>query len=549
MKIKLSRKLKQMASALLVTMVLGGLLCMLVMYYLALIEQQNTLSVRSQAWNIAIAVSEAGIEEGLQALNQNRTPGVPVSLYGVDGWHYDGAYYWRTNTDSALGGNWYIIRVNLTDPLEPQLICRSYVTLPALAANEPNVFFAAVGVTTGPGVISRAIRVHCWDRGMFLAAMVAKHKIDLKGNGILTDSFHSKDLWKSDFGQYDPSVYAGDRGDIASNDGVVSTISVGNANIYGKAHTGAEGTVTIGPGGAVGTHAWQNAGNTGFQEGYVLRDANFTFPDTGLPYSSGLPLGGPATIVTVTYDITRTSTTSTVYPDPAPWSGVTTTFLTTPTTTSDYPAPGTYVGEVTINYPGEGSSEVEKTYSYDYITGTEYTYMVYQTNAVFTTNSYDHVIEGGDYYTTEDLHGRTLVTGIARLVLPNGLVMAGNDQFTIAPGGSLKMYVGSDTCTVGTVAGNGILNLAGYAENFILECTPEVKNFNFYGNGEFIGVLVAPEAHMTMNGGGHEDIDIIGSVMMNSITLNGHFSFHYDEALEALNNNPRLLVKSWDEIK
>ena len=30
--------------------------------------------------------------------------------------------------------------------------------------------------------------------------------------------------------------------------------------------------------------------------------------------------------------------------------------------------------------------------------------------------------------------------------------------------------------------------------------------------------------------------------------MNGHFSFHYDEALGRLSNNPRLLVTSWDEI-
>ena len=77
MKIRLSRKLKQMASALLVVMVLGGILCLFVMYYLSLIQQQNTLSVRSQAWNIAIAVSEAGVEEGLQALNSDPPSPVP----------------------------------------------------------------------------------------------------------------------------------------------------------------------------------------------------------------------------------------------------------------------------------------------------------------------------------------------------------------------------------------------------------------------------------------------------------------------------------------
>ena len=70
-----------MASALLVVMVLGGILCLFVMYYLSLVQQQNTLSVRSQAWNLAIAVTEAGIEDGLQALNSNAfsTAGRPAA--------------------------------------------------------------------------------------------------------------------------------------------------------------------------------------------------------------------------------------------------------------------------------------------------------------------------------------------------------------------------------------------------------------------------------------------------------------------------------------
>src|SRR5512137_1328118 len=112
MRIRLSRKLKQAASALLVTMVLGSILCMFVVYYLSLIQQQNTLSVRSQAWNIAIAVCEAGIEEGLQALNSARTPGVPITLSSADGWTFDGTYWWRDTSDQRdlLGGNWYSIR-------------------------------------------------------------------------------------------------------------------------------------------------------------------------------------------------------------------------------------------------------------------------------------------------------------------------------------------------------------------------------------------------------------------------------------------------------
>lgn len=531
-----------MGSALLVVIILGGIICLFVMYYLSLIQQQNTLSVRSQAWNIAIAVSEAGIEEGLQALNSD------LNLSTSDGWYPDGTgMYCRTNQDTALGGNWYTIAVRKDYPIafQHEVTCRAYVTLPALAVNTPSVYFAAYGVDLGPGVISRAVRVRCHGNPLFLAAMVAKHKIDLKGNGVLTDSFDSESLWKSYFGQYDATKFTpGDKGDIASNDGVIGTISVQNAKIYGKAHVGAEGSVDILKLGLVGTHAWASQGNTGFQDGYVLQDANFTFPETSLPYSSGLPLGGPETIVTVTYDYVRTVTNSTVYPNPPPWSGVRPILLTTITTSSSHPELGTYVGEVDIHYAG--GSEKEKTYTYYKITGTNYSYYLYTTNAIYSTNTYDHVIREGDYYTADDLHGSTVVLGNAQLVLPNGLSMSGSDQITIAPGGSLKMFVDGSQTTVG---GNGIINQSGYAWNFMMQCTPNVKDFTFNGNGEFIGVLVAPEANMIMNGGGHVDNDFIGSLMMNSVGMNGHFSFHYDEALSRRFPNPRLLITAWNEIK
>ena len=520
-----------MASALLVTMVLGGILCLSVMYYLSLIQQQNTLSVRSQAWNLAIAITEAGIEDGLQMLNSKAT----------DGWTKIGTFYCRTNT--LPDGNWYTVTTdNASDPKVPVIIARSYVGLPALAINTPSVLFAVIGPNPGSYLVSRAVRVTCYQGSMFHGAMVAKRKIDLKGNGILTDSFDSENLWKSNFGQYDASVYAGDEGNVASNDGVVSTISVQNARIYGKAHVGAEGTVAIG-GGAVGKHDWQNAGNTGAQPGYVLQDAHFDFPTTGLPYSTGLPLGAPQTIVTVTYDYNRSSTSSTTYPNPPPWSGVTTNSLTITQTTVSYPEPGTYLGSVTTNYLGATGNI--KDYTYNLITGTSYTYNLYTTNTIYRTNVYDHVITSGNYYTTDDMHGSIIVTGDAQLVLPNGLSMSGTDQITIAPGGSLKMFVDGSECTIG---GNGIINQSGYAWDFRLECTPNVKTFTLNGNGEFIGVLVAPEADMTMNGGGKSNNDFIGSLMMKSVGMNGHFGFHYDEALSRKFPNPRLLVKSWNEI-
>jgi hypothetical protein len=63
-----------------------------------------------------------------------------------------------------------------------------------------------------------------------------------------------------------------------------------------------------------------------------------------------------------------------------------------------------------------------------------------------------------------------------------------------------------------------------------LNCTERTKNVSIGGNGEFIGVLVATYADLTMSGGGKSKYDFIGSALVNSAKLNGHYSFHYDEA-------------------
>ena len=43
---------------------------------------------------------------------------------------------------------------------------------------------------------------------------------------------------------------------------------------------------------------------------------------------------------------------------------------------------------------------------------------------------------------------------------------------------------------------------------------------------------------MAMNGAGYANNDFIGAAMMNSITINGHFNLHYDEALGRLPGSP-----------
>jgi len=135
--------------------------------------------------------------------------------------------------------------------------------------------------------------------------------------------------------------------------------------------------------------------------------------------------------------------------------------------------------------------------------------------------------------------------------MPNGLNMNGNDTITIDTSGSLTLYSGGNNMTIG---GNGsintgVINKTGYAANFIAYATSTVTSFTLNGNGTFTGVLVAPSANTRMNGSGSGVDDFTGALLVNSVQMNGHFRFHYDEALARINNSGRFLITSWDEIK
>ena len=424
----------------------------------------------------------------------------------------------------------------------------------------------------------------------------------MKGNGVYSDSFDSSNPAKSTNGQYDSSKYSGDKGDIASNGGITDSVNIQNGNVYGAVHTGVNCPVAIGPNGAVGTHAWQ-AGNSGFEPGYVLQDANFTFPDTTFPNTSSYlsPTGG---VLVVSSNYTTTfSTNVATYPSPLPAGGVTTNMTpmtvanwalvpsptpagvttnnsstatvslwslvpsptpsgtvsnTTPTTTTTYPAAGTYTGGVATNTHGHtitgytynlvsGFTYPVSTYTYPTLT---YSYNIYgATNTTYSTNHYDNILwgttGGTNYYVSSALTGQTIVLGPnVVLALPNG--MTGAENININQSANIIVYSGG---TSFSAAGNQIINPNGYAGSFAVYCAPTVTSFSLAGNGAFTGILVAPYADVALKGGGNNNQDFSGILMANSLTMNGHFSFHFDEALLASSSFGRFLITSWNEVR
>ena len=153
MKTNLFPSVRSSASTLLTTLIISAIISVSLAGYMATVQQQNFLSARSQAWNIAIAIVEAGIEEGLQHLNNN---GVNLNC---DGWTANGLTYTRSRT--LPDGNGYDVRIDTSvDPRHPVITARAYVLTPRMAQVHPGSLFAVIGVSPGdPTVVSRAVRV------------------------------------------------------------------------------------------------------------------------------------------------------------------------------------------------------------------------------------------------------------------------------------------------------------------------------------------------------------------------------------------------------
>jgi hypothetical protein len=474
-------------------------------------------------------------------------------------WYASGSVYMRDYT--FPNGNKYTATIipNPTDWIHP-------FSVTSVATVNPNGsgLLAALGLGTAAPSVARAVQVKTTRSNLLIKGMVAKHTIDMNGQDISTDSFDSTDPAWSTLGRYD-STKTRANGDVATNEAITNALSSGNANIYGHVSTGPGGSVSVNVNGGVGEQSWVASHPGQIEPGYLADNSNFTFPETSLPYTSGLNPSNNLTI-TVTNYITGTNggmVWTNAVPIPLPFGGVITNISYASTGTLPNPIPAglvTNCGNALVKVknlvagaycgtPYQGGNDDNWWYYYP-LTGYTYPvymygYYLYTTNFTTTTTQYDHVLYSGDYI-MDTLSGKTLVLGNARLVVRNGINMTGNDLLEISQMGSLLMYVDGSSSKI---AGNGIVNDNGYAVNCQIYFTQNTTSLQIDGNGSTSAVIIAPDAAVTMNGGGHDSNDFVGALMGSSIKMNGHYKFHYDEALNKRGATGRYIVSSWDEIK
>ena len=165
------------------------------------------------------------------------------------------------------------------------------------------------------------------------------------------------------------------------------------------------------------------------------------------------------------------------------------------------------------------------------INGVTYTYCF--------TNSGDYIIPSmsGSVYVGTNAQVRLLIQSGGT----DSVLVAGNGADV---GSKLTMYIASPSFTIGSggsIDGGRAANLAYYG-------LPSNTSINFNGNANFTGTIYAPDAAITLNGGGSDSYDFVGSCIGRSITINGHFMFHFDEDLLTEGPSSGYTAIHWSEI-
>jgi hypothetical protein len=167
------------------------------------------------------------------------------------------------------------------------------------------------------------------------------------------------------------------------------------------------------------------------------------------------------------------------------------------------------------------------------------------------TNTY--VLSSGDYYMDSDLvlsQNETLyVAGNVRLYVTGNVNMKSQNQcfISIAAGGSLKLYVGTETGPAVSAQLTQV-NTLGNASSFQYYGLPSNTSITWNGNNTYVGTVYAPEADFSAGGGGSGILDFQGSCTVNSVSLNGHFNFHFDQNLKRNGPAVGFTVTSWREL-
>lgn len=227
---KIRAQLNQQGHTLILTLVVCLVLGVILLGIIKLANNEGQMTGRSQNWNNAMAIAEAGIEEALAHLRYSPTN------RSENGWTFEDDGYTRTRT---FKDGYY--KVTISTNYDPVIVSTA-----ALRAPGQNNYS-----------ISRTVQVKATNQPLFMAGVEGTTSVKLTGK-IRVDSYDSNDpKHRSATGGYNAAT-AKDGGDVTSY-GASGSLDIGNSHIYGRVKTPPGTTYSIG-GGSVGSFSWRGQG-------------------------------------------------------------------------------------------------------------------------------------------------------------------------------------------------------------------------------------------------------------------------------------------------
>ena len=257
----------------LLTMIVTSIFCLVSLgSYLSLASSENNSVMRSVAWNAALPLAEAGVEEALSHIHRNQ------ANFAADNWSVNGTNY--TRPMRSMGNGRYSVNIAGSPG---SLLTITSTGSELLKANQYVSRTVQVTVQSGSS-LPRAI------------GLVAKNGISFKGD-LGVDSYNSTNSAFNSNGAYS-AAKASDKAIVATPLGFSLG---GNSHIAGYVATGSGGAITVGGSAKVGDKSYLGSKSKGIQSGHQTNNFNTAIPDVVAPYTSATAPGA-GTVAGVKYN-------------------------------------------------------------------------------------------------------------------------------------------------------------------------------------------------------------------------------------------------------
>jgi hypothetical protein len=228
-------------NVLIMTLVFFGIVALTTAGYLSLARSRTLIRARSLAWNSAIPVAEAGIEEAFTHIKHDSAAST------ANGWM------------PGTNGGQPVLTKSRTFPDGSYFAVKLYG-----ATNIYSTGFVPAPLNPGQ-YISRIVKITGFYPPLINVAFAAVYSIQMDGDGLASNSFDSSKTNLSTDGHYDPSKTS-TNGNVASVNGPVD---FGNHSIAGNLYLGPD--------------VVNSSVSSSQVSGQIYNDFNVSFPDAELP--------------------------------------------------------------------------------------------------------------------------------------------------------------------------------------------------------------------------------------------------------------------------